>query len=122
MLRAINGWLRLAIVLSGLWLVGISLYAGYSWVYVESVDSFLVYRTLPMGVNEVVVSRVPPEGVLYQQIPTPHFLWGWFWSVLGGVLLMIWLLSLGPAWVAGGFARRSAVKLGKSLRPQQPAA
>lgn len=108
MFRHVNGWLRLAVVLSGLWLIGISLYAGYSWVYVESVDSIFVYRTLTMAGVETIVDRVPPEGAIFNQMPTPHFMWGWFWSILGGVWLAIIFLSIGPAWVANGFAQRAA--------------
>ncbi|MFO0863325.1 MAG: hypothetical protein U0744_01460 [Gemmataceae bacterium] len=103
MFRRLSGWLRLAVVLSGLWLISISLYAGYSWVYADSVDSMFFYRTLPMGAVEAVVDRNPPQGVIYSQAPTVHFMWGWFWSILGGVWLAILILAIGPAWIARGF-------------------
>jgi hypothetical protein len=108
MFRRLSGWLRLAVVLSGLWLIGISLYAGYSWVYADSTDSMFVYRTLPIGGVETVVDRIPAPDVIYHQTPTAHFMWGWFWAILGGVWLAILLLSIGPPWIASGFHRKPA--------------
>ena len=38
-MRRMKGWVRLALILSGLWVLGVCVYAGYGWTYAASVRS-----------------------------------------------------------------------------------
>jgi hypothetical protein len=103
-MRGISGWVRLAVVLSTLWLVGIGLYAAYAWFNALAVDSPFVYYVIPAGDGrEWLVSRVPTPGVTYTVGPQPRFRWPWFLVVTGGVFVGIWVLTVGPVWVIQGF-------------------
>jgi hypothetical protein len=75
-------WIRLAVVLTGLWLVGISFYAGLSWRY-------------PYSISSPFVEMVMFGGVI--------FLWGFFAMVALGGAAACWLLTVGIAWVMQSF-------------------
>src|SRR5262245_11802126 len=78
--RNMNGWIRLAIVLSGLWLVGIGLYAAFSWKNPERTPTPFVewWWTYPAE---------------HGYVPTLNrwFDWGTFTVRTIGVIDRIWL-------------------------------
>jgi hypothetical protein len=115
-LYRIGGWIRLAVVLSALWIVGIGLYAAYAWFHAAAVDSPFVSYVLPAGNgHEFLVPRVPGPGVTYLQTPQPRFHWPWFLTVVGGGLAGIWVLTMGPVWVVKAFRQQAPPT------PQDPA-
>ncbi|MBI1916819.1 MAG: hypothetical protein HYS12_19095 [Planctomycetes bacterium] len=122
MFRSIGAWVRLAIVLSALWLLGIGLYAGYAWSNALDVDSPFVYYVTPAPdggwyrVNrEQVQSGQRLEGPFVHPIwrlwaPEPRFKWSFFLIVVGGVFAGIWVVIVGPVWVIKGFQRQPEKK------------
>jgi hypothetical protein len=101
-MRNISGWVRLAIVLSALWIVGIGLYGAYVWHNARDVDSPFVYYVIP---------NWQPEGGYFLAnrldrtygSPQPRFKHDYFFTVVGVVLVGIWVVTVGTAWVINGF-------------------
>jgi hypothetical protein len=105
-MRSLGAWIRLAIVLSALWLIGIGLYAAYAWHNAYSVDSPFVYYVIPNPAGGWwFSSRIPQFG----PGPTARFNWDYFLTIVGGVLVGIWVLTVGTVWVIAGFTRNQAL-------------
>jgi hypothetical protein len=103
---SMRGWIRLAIVLSALWVVGIGLYGAYVWYNARDVDSPFVYYVIPTGLPDggyYLSSRIGNPA--YNYIPQPRFKHEYFLAVVGGVLAGIWVLAVGPVWVISAFQR-----------------
>jgi len=82
MKSGLRAWVRLALILSGLWLLGISLFALFSW---RDPD------------------RIPSPFVETARYAFHWFDWGLFaMSAFGGVAA-IWLLAVGVPWVVQSF-------------------
>ncbi len=109
MLRTLTGWIRLAIVLSIIWLVGIGLYAGYAWSNRWTVDSPFVYYVALDQNGEVVAlaGRVFDASFVYGGGRAARFNWLWFVEITGGTLAGIWALGLGTPWIVEGFRRKA---------------
>jgi hypothetical protein len=78
----LRGWLRLTIVLSGLWLVGMGVYAALAWRYPQRIAAPFV-QFYPYG----------PDA----------FDWGMFAGLTAGGFVAVWLIFLGVPWVIQGF-------------------
>jgi hypothetical protein len=90
-------WVRLAIILSALWLVGLGIFSGLAW-------------------NDAYDLRAPYieyAGTLNNDYHMAVYRFNWILFVgaycLGGVAL-IWLLTVGTPWVIQGFRSRPSEK------------
>jgi hypothetical protein len=115
----LSGMQRLAVLLTGLYLIGISLYAVIVW-RLETTENMatrspLVFREAVKfnGEREIVVPGVVYMGNIYSEIVT-RFDWLVFGVVAVGGVGAIWLLLPGTAWMINGF--RSGSK-----PPEEPA-
>jgi hypothetical protein len=82
MRSGLRGWFRLTIVLSGLWLVAIGVYAALAWRYSESIPAPFVH-VRPFGQDSF-------DGAMFGGLAVAGF-------------VAVWLLFLGLPWVIRGF-------------------
>ena len=116
---------RLAALLSGLYLIGISVYAVVVWrlTTTENVavsSPFLYQEAVTHDGERVRVQRgVPYESEVYAWVDD-RFDWLVFCVATVGGVGAIWLLLPGTAWLVRGFRSPSPKKAEPSAAPDQP--
>jgi hypothetical protein len=93
MLRTMNGWTRLAVLLSSAWLIGIAVYTAFSWknpagVRSPFVDWWYTYELVGLYQQRSVWNQ-SFDGLTFTAV------------TLGG-LAMIWLSTVGLVWTIRG--------------------
>jgi hypothetical protein len=104
MFQNLSGWIRLALVVSGLWIVGMSLYAVFSWKNPVDVPSpFVDYYYTTM--QDYFVAQIP-VGTFRRSFDGLTFA-----AVMMGGLAAAWLITVGVAWAIRGIKAPASSRL-----------
>jgi hypothetical protein len=114
MFRSMNGWIRLAIVVSGLWLVGVSLWAAFSWKNPALTRSPFVDWWYTNELGELYGIKQ------YLSVYHRWFDWGTFCVLTIGVLAAIWLLTVGLAWAIRGILTPASARVASPPHEHAP--
>lgn len=128
----LRGWIRLAILLSSLWLVFTCAHAGFAW-YVAGQPGFDPYPYVTYE-NPVTKEVIDGDQAMWRKVDAEHgrntrenyqkyfkdhalescFQWGRFALISCGPIVLLWILVVGlpwaVLWVAQGFKEGSSVR------------